>query len=77
MVVFYLVFCSTCSFLFSGLLPGVFCFFFFFFLGGGGVFFSDNARAAVLPKIPQGLSTLLFRLWSEVPSGRGICGDSR
>ena len=27
-------------------------------------------------KIPQGLSTLLFHRWSEVPSGGGIRGDS-
>ena len=28
------------------------------------------------PKIPQGLSTLLFRRWSEVPSRGGVSGDS-
>ena len=27
-------------------------------------------------KIPQGLSTLLFHLWSEVPSRGGVRGDS-
>ena len=27
-------------------------------------------------KIPQGLSTLLFHRWSEVPSRGGVCGDS-
>ena len=27
-------------------------------------------------KIPQGLSTLLFRRWSEVPSRGGVRGDS-
>ena len=27
-------------------------------------------------KIPQGLSTLMFRRWSEVPSRRGVRGDS-
>ena len=27
-------------------------------------------------KIPQGLSTLLFHRWSEVPSGGGVRGDS-
>ena len=27
-------------------------------------------------KIPQGLSTLMFRRWSEVPSREGVCGDS-
>ena len=27
-------------------------------------------------EILQGLSTLLFRRWSEVPSRGGVCGDS-
>ena len=27
-------------------------------------------------KIPQGLSTLLFHRWSEVPSRGGVRGDS-
>ena len=27
--------------------------------------------------IPQGLSTLLFRRWSEVPTGGGVRGDSQ
>ena len=27
-------------------------------------------------KIPQGLSTLMFRRWSEVPSRGGVRGDS-
>ena len=28
-------------------------------------------------KIPQGLSTLKYRRWSEVPSREGVRGDSR
>ena len=39
--------------------------------------FTHNGKQAVNRlKIPQGLSTLLFRRWSEVPSRGGVRGDS-
>jgi len=37
----------------------------------------DHGKQAVNRlKIPQGLSTLMFRRWSEVPSRGGVRGDS-
>ena len=39
--------------------------------------FTHNGKQAVNRlKIPQGLSTLMFRRWSEVPSRGGVRGDS-
>ena len=39
--------------------------------------FTDNRKQVVNRlKIPQGLSTLLFHRWSEVPSRGGVRGDS-
>ena len=39
--------------------------------------FTHNRKQVVNRlKIPQGLSTLLFRRWSEVPSRGGVRGDS-
>ena len=39
--------------------------------------FTQNAKQVVNRlKIPQGLSTLMFRQWSEVPSRGGVRGDS-
>ena len=39
--------------------------------------FTHNCKQVVNRlKIPQGLSTLLFHRWSEVPSSGGVRGDS-
>ncbi len=39
--------------------------------------FAQNCKQVVNRlKIPQGLSTLLFHRWSEVPSRGGVRGDS-
>ena len=39
--------------------------------------FTNNRKQVVNRlKIPQGLSTLLFHRWSEVPSRGGVHGDS-
>ena len=40
--------------------------------------FTHNGKQVVNRlKFPQGLSTLMFRLWSEVPSRGGVRGDLR
>ena len=41
-----------------------------------GEFTGERKRVVNRLKIPQGLSTLLFRRWSEVPSRGGVRGDS-
>ncbi len=42
-----------------------------------GLIFTHNGKQVVNRlKIPQGLSTLMFRRWSEVPSRGGVRGDS-
>ena len=39
--------------------------------------FTHNGKQVVIRlKIPQGLSTLLFHWWSEVPSRGGVRGDT-
>ena len=38
---------------------------------------SKKMPGTCLPQIPQGLSTLILRRWSEVLSGRLVRGDSR
>ena len=43
---------------------------------GGGDFTHNSKQVINRLKIPQGLSTLLFRRWSEVPSRGGVRGDS-
>ena len=42
-----------------------------------GDFTHDCKQAINRLKIPQGLSTLFFRWWSELPSRGGVHGDSR
>ncbi len=41
-----------------------------------GEFTHNQKRVINRLKIPQGLSTLLFHRWSEVPSRGGVRGDS-
>ena len=41
-----------------------------------GDFTHNRKRVVNRLKIPQGLSTLLFHRWSEVPSRGGVRGDS-
>ena len=41
-----------------------------------GEFVPNRKRVVNRLKIPQGLSTLMFRRWSEVPSRGGVRGDS-
>ena len=41
-----------------------------------GKFTGNWKRVVNRPKIPQGVSTLLFRRWSEVPLRGGVRGDS-
>ena len=41
-----------------------------------GEFTRNRKQVVNRLKIPQGLSTLMFRRWSEVPSRRGVRGDS-
>ena len=43
---------------------------------GKGDFTHHGKRVVNRLKIPQGLSTLLFHRWSEVPSRGGVRGDS-
>ena len=39
-------------------------------------FTRDQKQVVNRLKIPQGLSTLVFRRWSEIPSRGGVRGDS-
>ena len=41
-----------------------------------GEFVRNRKQVVNRLKIPQGLSTLMFRRWSEVPSRGGVRGDS-
>ena len=41
-----------------------------------GDFTVNHKQVVNRPKIPQGLSTLLFHRWSEVPSRGGVRDDS-
>ena len=41
-----------------------------------GEFIFNRKQVVNRPKVPQGLSTLLFYRWSEVPSRGGVPGDS-